>query len=172
MSADPVSGSDVHGLLVATIKATLQDWLREGLASDGQQINSGAARGGCCSDFAGAVLAKIGGPRAADALGVDVFGIDSFQVADAADSDGRPLDRALLSQHWPQVVPPNELTWDELDRLAEAAGWSGGTHVWLSFGGLHYDAETPDGVENFLDLPFFRRVVATWIAETGAAPNV
>lgn len=174
MSADPVRGlaPDVRGRLVTTIKAALQEWLREGRASDGQQINSGAARGGCCSDFAGAVLQELGGPKAADQMGVDVLGIDSFQVVEDADSDDRPLDRALLSRHWPLVVPPNELTWDDLDRLAEAAGWNSGTHVWLSFGGLHFDAETPEGVENFFDLPFFRRVVAAWIAETGVVPNV
>jgi hypothetical protein len=30
-------------------------------------------------------------------------------------------------------------------------------HVWTWVGGRYYDAEVPDGVENWLDLPFFKR---------------
>lgn len=174
VSADLVSGpalQDAHELLVVSINATLQEWLREQRAVDGAQINSGAARGGCCSDFAGAVIAKLGGARAADVLGVEVLGIDNFQIAEDLDRDGRPLDRVLLGRHWPKVVPPDALTWDDLDQLAEAAAWGGGTHVWLSLGGLHYDAEASNGVENFFELPFFSRVLSAWLAERGMAPN-
>ena len=30
-------------------------------------------------------------------------------------------------------------------------------HVWLYFRGRHYDAECPEGVNDFLDLPVYKR---------------
>lgn len=30
-------------------------------------------------------------------------------------------------------------------------------HVWIFYNGKHYDAECPEGVTNFMDLPFFKR---------------
>jgi hypothetical protein len=37
----------------------------------------------------------------------------------------------------------------------------GPDHVWVFHKGKHYDAETPNGVENFLDIPHFKR----WLKE-------
>lgn len=34
-----------------------------------------------------------------------------------------------------------------------------GVHVWLYHQGKHYDAEAPNGVTNFLDLPLFKRAI-------------
>lgn len=31
-------------------------------------------------------------------------------------------------------------------------------HYWVLYNGRHYDAEAPEGVENWRDLPFFRRI--------------
>ena len=149
----------------------MQRWLAEKLAESGEHVNSGAAPGGCCSDFADAVAENLGGVRAADALGVEQLGIDNFHVVNATFDEGRPIDRQLLARHWPKVLPPEGLSWDDLDRLSEDAGFSSGTHVWLTMDGLHYDAEAPEGVENFFELPFFRRVVAAWVVERNAAPT-
>jgi hypothetical protein len=33
-----------------------------------------------------------------------------------------------------------------------------GDHVWLYYEGKHYDAERPTGVDDPLELPFFRRI--------------
>jgi hypothetical protein len=30
-------------------------------------------------------------------------------------------------------------------------------HVWIIYDGLHYDAEAPDGVRNYKDLPIYKR---------------
>jgi hypothetical protein len=157
--------TDVPICLALAIRATLQEWLDGGLARDATQVNSGAARGGCCSDFAAAVIGHLGGALAVESLGIETLGIDSFQVPDEDDLAGRPLDRELLECHWPKVIPPEGLGWDDLDRLAEDAGFSGGTHTWLCLNGRHYDSETPEGVENFLALPFFQRLIASWSAE-------
>ena len=32
-------------------------------------------------------------------------------------------------------------------------------HVWLYYNGKHYDAETPNGVNDFIELPFFQRIL-------------
>jgi len=35
----------------------------------------------------------------------------------------------------------------------------GSVHYWVSYRGRHYDSETMDGVDHFLELPFFQRIV-------------
>lgn len=35
-------------------------------------------------------------------------------------------------------------------------------HVWVVAGGLHFDSETPLGVADYMDLPFFGRAQAAW----------
>lgn len=37
-----------------------------------------------------------------------------------------------------------------------------GVHVWLYHQGKHYDAEAPNGVTNFLDLPLFKRAISRY----------
>lgn len=159
-----VSGEDARAALAVAIRAELGEWRAKGLATDGAGINAGAARGGCCSDFARKVLQRLG-RETADAMGVDELRPDNLQVVDPDDAIGRPFDRELMARHWPAVVPPSGLDWDGLDLLSEEAGFSGMTHTWLTMAGLHFDAEAPDGVENLFDLPFFRRVVESWFAE-------
>lgn len=39
----------------------------------------------------------------------------------------------------------------------ETANQIQGYHRWIQFNGKHYDAECPDGVVNFFELPFFKR---------------
>jgi hypothetical protein len=158
--------------LACAVRATLDEWMAHGYAVDGAEINSGAAAGGCCSDFSAEVLSRLGDHAVADAMGLAELGLDNLQVADPDDTIGRPFDRPLLARHWPRIRPPGDLGWDDLDRLSEDAGFSGLTHVWLTMGGLHFDAEAPDGVENLFDLPFFRRVVASWIAERRPSPTM
>lgn len=44
------------------------------------------------------------------------------------------------------------------DELAPDDSYRIGTdHVWVYHNGKHYDAETPYGVDNFLELPHFKR---------------
>lgn len=162
-----IGDSDNQSRLSSAIEATLRAWIAGGKAVDAAQVNAGAARGGCCSDFANEVIARLGGSDRVDAMGLMLLGLDSLQVVDPDDRIGRPFDRLLLQRHWPKVRPPGDLGWDELDQLAEDAGFCGLTHTWLTMGGWHYDAEAPAGVENMFDLPFFRRVVASWVAESG-----
>lgn len=151
--------------LSSAIEATLKAWLASGKAVSAAEVNSGAAPGGCCSDFAKAVISCLGGSDEADAMDVMLLGLDNLQVVDPDDRIGRPFDRLLLERGWPEIRPPGSLSWDDLDQLSEDASFSGLTHTWLTKGRRHYDAEAPDGVENLFDLPFFQRAVASWIVE-------
>lgn len=145
------------------ILAMRKRYLEEGAADSLKDINAGL-----CDDFAGSVVEALGGERAARIGSVSVA---SFQVImeDGDYDDGRPFDRALLGAYWPHVQPPTGLTWGDLDELSADASFGDGTHVWLTDDEYHYDAECAEGVHNFLELPFFQRVIANWRAERSAA---
>lgn len=165
--------TDKKERLTTAIRETLANWIDGGGAVDARQINRGEAALGCCDDFASAVYETLGGQRVAyDEMGLFEVGIDGFMMVDDDENydPGRPLDRALLSKHWPAIQPTQGLDWDDLDRLSEDAGFSVGTHVWLVLDQRHYDAECPEGVDNFFDLPFFQRVIASWKEERENSP--
>jgi hypothetical protein len=141
----------------------VQHWLTARWATSAAQINSGQASHGNCDTFARAVGERLkrSGVQAEALWDVSLA---SFLMEDENDEAGRPLDRALLAQHWPDVRPTQDLTWADLERLSDAAGWDGGTHVWLTWEGRHYDSECLQGVTNFLELPFFERALKGWKA--------
>ena len=146
-------------------------WLAEGKAHSFEEINGGAARGGNCNDFARQVVdgvqKQVGLTDACD------IELANFQIADPDEPyevEGRPLDRELLKTYWPQVQPTQGLSWEDLERLAADASWGTGTHVWVVHAQRHYDCECPEGVDNFLELPFFQRVIASWKLEREPAP--
>lgn len=138
-------------------------YLEDGLADSLEAINEGL-----CGDFSDSVIEVLGGVREAPVHDVSVA---SFQAAGAEGGfeDGRPFDRELLTTHWPRVQPPGGLSWESLDALSADAALGDGTHVWLTDGVLHYDAECPHGVGNFFDLPFFQRIIADWRADKSQA---
>lgn len=61
-------------------------------------------------------------------------------------------DVDLLETRWPNIKPPYGLTWEETQLFAEYY------HCFLSYQGRFYDAECPEGVENFFELPNFERM--------------
>ena len=104
-------------------------------------------------DFISDVYEELGGVHAAYGLGLQELGLDSYMVDEGDNSaEGRPFDRALLAKHWPDVHPPENMGWDDLDRINEDAAVSSATWEWIEFGGKHHDRTTPDGVANFFDL--------------------
>lgn len=157
-----------HGYKISTISSAAIDeriheirkiYVQTGRARSFQGINRGL-----CGDFASDVIESFGGSLTSRLHDVSPA---SFQTVVKDDfGDGRPFDRKLLRRFWPKVIPPLGMTWNNLDQLSEEAGFGNGTHVWLTDERLHYDAEYPQGVENFLDLPFFRRVINSWRKST------
>lgn len=84
-----------------------------------------------------------------DEQGNKVFTVEMNNFKIESDTQDR-LDWALLAEHWPGVRPPQGLSADQVDQ----AGLDG--HVWITNGRLHWDAQCPQGVENFLELPLWR----------------
>ena len=153
--------------------------LRERMVADGAASSFMEINAGLCGDFATellGMLASQAGLSLGDFLGAWVHGVTDFVKVDpgtgfACDSGG-PFDRDLIGHHWKGVVPPEGLDWDDLDRLSSDAGFTAGTHVFLYADGLFYDAEAPDGVASFFDLPFFERVIGGWKASVaGISPR-
>ena len=168
-----------HGVVTAAdvrdaILHVRERMLDEGLAESLEAINNGL-----CGDLADDVVALLVERKS---LSWTTFrDVSSMSVAEFIQVDpdtgfshdsGGPFDRSLLARHWPGVRPPEGLDWDDLDALSADAGFCAGTHVFLCHEGLFYDAEAPDGVPSFFDLPFFKRVAASWLEEraTGNKP--
>jgi hypothetical protein len=163
---------DVAAKLTAAIQQTVQQWIDKGLTKHPKDINCGMAQGGCCDDFVSDVYETLGGQDVAyDEMGLSELGIDNLMIPDEDFTEGRPFDRELLAEHWPNVQPTQGLTWDDLDQLSEDAGFFTGTHVWITVGGRHYDAECPEGVDNLFELPFFERVIESWNADRAMKPR-
>nr|WP_305910549.1 hypothetical protein [Methylomarinum sp. Ch1-1]MDP4523309.1 hypothetical protein [Methylomarinum sp. Ch1-1] len=59
------------------------------------------------------------------------------------------------------------MTWDDLNQL----GIDGSTHVWIVHNKRHYDAECPEGVDNFFDLPLFSRYKVAYLRSKGVAAD-
>jgi len=160
--------NDVEKIITAGIRFTLDRWLKEGLASDPCEINTGAAKGGTAEDFARHVVHDLGDLGFLPArLHITMLSQDW----DAPETIGSPFDRTEIARHYPSSVPPEGMDWDDLTRMSADLGFTFESHVWLNKGDRHYDAECPEGVANLFDLPFFKRAVATWVAEHKAPPS-
>lgn len=148
--------------ITRAVEQTAADYLSRPSYASLADINAGG-----CNGFANDVYARLGGYLTCSALGLREFGIEAFLVPpDEEDMvDGNPFDIALIEKHWPNVTPPDGFDWTMLDQLSADAGFNEGTHVFLEFQGRFYDAEAPEGVDNFLELPFFVRVRESWLVE-------
>lgn len=61
-------------------------------------------------------------------------------------------DWNLLKTYW-NMSPPPGVTPEQIKLVAQHEP----THIWLTVGTKHYDAEAPNGVNSFFELPFFKR---------------
>lgn len=121
------------------VKQLRSQYIKQGRASSYYDINDGI-----CDQFADE-MEKTLSSIAAFASILTVEGAN-FTI----EGEGEIFDQALLAKYW-AITPPVGWTWKEL----EAVGF--GQHVWIIVNGRHYDAECPDGVASFFDLPLFRR---------------
>lgn len=127
--------------LTATIKEVVREYIDSGAAVSTFEINNGL-----CDEFASRVCARLGG-ETDDFYGI---GAESFTI----DGQGDEWDAELLKKHWPECIPTHGLTWSDLRRFRSRAV---PCHVWIVHNGRHYDAECPEGVDNFFELPLIRR---------------
>jgi hypothetical protein len=115
---------------------------------------------GWCEDFANNVLERWIGPDWVHQDGkgkFDCLETDGFYKYNE-NYDPLDWDWKLLKQYW-GVSPPKGMSRSQLKKMI------GANHVWIATGGKHYDAEAPDGVHSFFDLPFFLRWIAGIKAE-------
>jgi len=107
------------------------------------QINNGQ-----CENFAMDLLDALGGygPNTYELTTNNFFNISSVagEIAALKDESGK-----YYYENYGKL--PDDIDPDEFRGV--------GDHVWVYHAGKHYDAEDPNGVENFLDLPLFRRAI-------------
>lgn len=146
--------------------------VREALVAGGSHANFEEINRGYCSDFVDDVYERLGGAEQALALGVTDHDLGQFLTpGEDGHHEGTPFDREMASKHWPGVCPPAGMEWEEIDRLSEFAGFNCGTRVFMAFGGRFYDAEAPGGADRLFDLPFFGRVLESWLSERERQPS-
>lgn len=131
-----------------------------------------AINNGLCEEFAMKVLRRWLTPQLQlEGSGTDPFSIVSprllvedffLDTSKLLIADHSDWDWPLIDAHWGGEKIP------VCYRRPYQKASSGG-HVWMTVEGRHYDAEAPEGVDFFLDLPFFenrlfpRRVLTrTW----------
>lgn len=149
-SAAPTRLTPSH--LTAAIQETIREWIDNGTVPNVRTIGSGH-----CYDFAEDVMTRLGlhddymwgrGPIEAkhtEDYWASEFSFDIKKLQDA----GEPV---------PTDIPLKEFA----TRIGAA------THEWLYFQGRHYDATAPEGVDHFLDIPFFKNQIEGLRAELGA----
>lgn len=149
--------ADVSNTVTAAVIALREEFIAKG-AKSAQEINQGS-----CEDFACELVSLLNSNGISSAKDISV----NEYLQSAADADdnnyGYPFDREELENEFPGFKPPSDLGLDDLDDISSFASFSPGTHIWTFCNGLHYDAEAPEGVKNFLELPFFQRIITKWI---------
>lgn len=144
-----MSASTQQKQITQAILTLRSEYISEGQASSYYEINNGD-----CEDFGEEIVSRVSldGSSAYTVCG------ENFMV-DCGGGD-ESWDSKLLLDFW-GMSPPEQLTWDMLNEIPF------GGHVWITDGKRHYDAESPEGVENFFDLPIFRRPIVTYLRENG-----
>lgn len=62
-----------------------------------------------------------------------------------------------------QQVPNAKVLWDsELDEKFKPMYLSTGHHAFVKYKDKYYDAECPEGINDFHDLPFYKRFTKSW----------
>jgi hypothetical protein len=121
-------------LITNTILNIRGEYINSNYASSYRSINNGL-----CSAFAEEIVSLINDDNVIN-ISMDWF----FEDEEFNSNELDKWDQKVLKE-W--GIPYNE----KLDNIIF------GYHVWVTDGERHYDSECPEGVENFLELPFFRR---------------
>lgn len=131
------------------IRQVRKKYIDEARANSYWDINNGL-----CDDFARDVAKILGGET--DAL----YSVENGNFSVDGDALSGDWDWDLLETKW-GIKPGLGL------KKNQTAAIDFGCHVWLTNGTLHYDAECPDGVSNFFDLPIFRRHIVLELRNSG-----
>lgn len=122
---------------------------------DNKKINSPYdINNGWCIDFASDVVRYLGGET--DKLYI-VCSYNFMIGEDGVPEENDIWDADMLKNYWKKVNPTNNLTWKDINCI------DFGYHEWIYFDGKHYDAECPEGVDNFFYLPLFQKYITEYI---------
>ena len=138
------------------IRQVRKQYIAEGRAASYYAINDGL-----CDQLAYDVIVMLGGYTEQ----LCEYGGENFMTGIEGDpSENDIWDWKLLKKHW-SILPPEGLSKAEVDGIAF------GGHVWISDGQLHYDAECPEGVKSFFELPLYRRYIVQALREKGMSAD-
>lgn len=130
--------------LSEAIRQVRQQYIECGEAKSFCQINNGL-----CSDFAADVIELMGGYNE----NLTELGSENFMIGLNGDKCRDDVwDWGLLKERW-EIAPPVGMTTSDVNEI------DFGGHIWIVSGKMHYDAECPDGVASFFDLPLFLRCI-------------
>lgn len=109
---------------------------------------------GYCEDFAQNVIDKLGGDDGDNLFGLSgdmFFNMRDIEFAkenwgDIIETKYGVWSKKMLN-HW--GYPPNV----DLDLIDDEIN-----HTWIYYNGKHYDAEVPNGVKNWYDIPLIKRM--------------
>ena len=138
----------MSAIISAVIRQLRDEFIANGEAPSYYDINCGG-----CEDFAVEVVKRLGGSSD------ELFEIGAEELMHEG---GDGFDWKLLSNYW-NIKGHPDLSKKSLDDLGL------GGHVWITHQKRHYDAECPDGVDNFLDLPLFKRAIISELRGRGKA---
>ena len=120
----------------------LRDWyIEENKVSSYYEINCGY-----CVDFADEIESMF---RYSESLSNDYF-VKEREGFDGWDGDGLDIWNEDTLKFYNSLPPAPISVADLTEKIL-------GYHSWIHYKEKHYDAECPEGVTNFFDLPFFKR---------------
>lgn len=142
---------DDNGKIRKIIKTTLNEWLNENISYkinnlvDDYRENIGCSvnqiNRGYCDEFAEDLLQDVGGENE-----------NVFLLATNPDyNEDYAID--FINENDKRYYKKFTKFGIDIQKLMKL------DHVWLYFNGKHYDAETTNGVEDFVELPFFQRIL-------------
>lgn len=130
--------------------------VRDRYIAIGEAPSYWAINNGLCDEFAREVATVLGGETG------ELYGVGNGNFSVDGDDFSGDWDWKLLQSHW-GIKPSLGMTKNQTSAI------DFGTHVWLTDGKRHYDAECPEGVVSFFDLPIFRRHIVQELRERGVA---
>ncbi len=134
------------------IEKLRDEYIVKGISESYFEINNGR-----CYDFSDDVVREMGGCSESF---FSLEGENFMKGVNGEEGENDIWDQTLLKKYW-TISPPKDLTWKDLNTIYF------GSHAWITLDNRHYDAECPEGVDNFFNLPVFRRCIVAFLRESG-----
>jgi len=144
------------------VTGLVREYIDKGCVDSAYEINCG-----WCSDFADDLIGRAA--QLQPVPSAQEVWVDDLLMDLGGDGIEVRFDLERISERYPEIALPAGISWADMDVIARDYGFAGGSHVWSVIDGRHYDAETPNGVVNPFDLPYFVRVMEHYQTTKNAA---